>query len=114
MKNNSGKADVATAIIIVVFAMFAGLIIAAMLLNLTPNSLTKNLGGTTTIDLEPGEKLEEITWKDNSLWYLTRSMRDDEEAETHHFKQSSSLGIIEGEVIIIEHEEGDTNEEKQN
>ena len=33
---------------------------------------TKSYGGKTTIKLEPNQKLEEITWKDNSLWYLTR------------------------------------------
>ena len=29
---------------------------------------TKSYGGKTTIKLEPNQKLEEITWKDNSLW----------------------------------------------
>ncbi len=46
---------------------------------------TRNFGGTTTLKLEPNEKLEEITWKDDSLWYLTRPMRDDEEPEVHIF-----------------------------
>lgn len=32
---------------------------------------TKSFGGETTIELEPNQKLEEITWKDDSLWYLT-------------------------------------------
>lgn len=67
----------------------------------------KSLGGTVTINLEPGLKLEEITWKDNNLWYLTREMREDEFAETHKFKQSSEFGIIEGLVVIVEHEKGD-------
>lgn len=65
-------------------------------------SMTRDMGGTTTITLEPNEKLEEITWKENSLWYLTRPMREDEEPETHRFKQSTEFGILEGEVIIIE------------
>ena len=37
-------------------------------------SATKNYGGKTTVKLEPNQKLEEITWKDDSLWYLTRPM----------------------------------------
>lgn len=66
---------------------------------------TRNFGGTTTLKLEPNEKLEEITWKDDSLWYLTRPMRDDEEPEVHIFKESDSLGILEGTVKVIESRE---------
>ena len=66
---------------------------------------TRNFGGTTTLKLEPNEKLEEITWKDDSLWYLTRLMRDDEEPEVHIFKESDSLGILEGTVKVIESRE---------
>lgn len=62
----------------------------------------RNLGGTVEIELEAGQKLEMITWKDESLWYLTRPMRSGEKAETHTFNQSSVLGIIEGTVIVIE------------
>lgn len=50
---------------------------------------------------KPGVKLEEITWKDDDLWYLTRPMRDNESAETHTFDQSTDFGF-EGQVIIIE------------
>lgn len=66
---------------------------------------TKNFGGTTILKLEPNEKLEEITWKDDSLWYLTRPMRDDEEPEVHIFKESDNLGILEGTVKVIESRE---------
>jgi len=65
--------------------------------------LARGYGGTFTLDLEPGEKLIEITWKDAGLWYLTRPFRDGEEAETYEFKESSNYGIWEGTVIIIEH-----------
>lgn len=65
---------------------------------------TRNLGGNMTLELDPGEKLEEITWKDNSLWYLTRPMREDETAETHVFKQSSEFGVFEGTVTVVEKE----------
>lgn len=69
-------------------------------------SAAKSFGGTVTLNLEPGKKLEEITWKDDSLWYLTRDMRKDETAETHTFQQSSEWGVFEGKVIVIEHEKG--------
>lgn len=63
----------------------------------------KSWGGSMTLDLPKDQKLEEITWKDDSLWYLTRPMREDEEAETHTFQQSSEFGVFEGTVTVIEH-----------
>ncbi len=66
---------------------------------------TKSLGGSMTLNLEPNQKLEEITWKDDSLWYLTRPMTDDDIAETHTFQQQSEFGVFEGTVTIIETKE---------
>lgn len=63
----------------------------------------KNFGGSITIDLDPNQKLEEITWKDDDLWYLTRPMTSDDNAETHTFQQSKDLGVFEGTVTIVEH-----------
>lgn len=68
---------------------------------------TKNLGGNTTITLEPGQKLEEITWKDDDLWYLTRPMAEEDIAETHTFQQSSNWGVFEGTVTIVEQLKGE-------
>lgn len=65
-------------------------------------SATKSLGGSMTIELEPNTKLEIITWKDDSLWYCTRPMRENEEAETHTYQQSSEFGVFEGTVTIKE------------
>ena len=68
--------------------------------------MARDMGGTVTIQLEPNEKLEEITWKDSdSLWYLTRPMREDEVAETHVFQESSEFHVIEGQVVIVERKE---------
>ncbi len=66
---------------------------------------TKNYGGSTTIYLEANQKLEEITWKDNALWYLTRPMTEDDVAETHTFQEQSNMGVFEGTVTIIESKE---------
>ena len=63
---------------------------------------TRTLGGSTTIELEPNTKLELVTWKDNSLWYLTRPMRQDDIAETHTYQQQSEFGVFEGTVTIVE------------
>ena len=84
---------------------FIPIIFAASILLSGCQATTRDWGGYMTLELEPGEKLEEITWKEDSLWYLTRPMRDGEEAETHIFKQSSNFGVFEGTVTIIEKEE---------
>lgn len=58
-----------------------------------------------TITLEPNQKLEEITWKDNNILYLTRPMREDEKAETHTLQVDSLWGVFEGTVTVIERKE---------
>lgn len=63
---------------------------------------TKNLGGEMTVELEPGRKLEEITWKESNLWILTRQFREGEEPEIHTFQEDSEWGVWEGTVTIIE------------
>ena len=68
------------------------------------NDLAKGFGGKMTIELEPGNKLEEITWKDANLWILIRPMKENESAETHTFYESSEYHVFEGEVVIIEKE----------
>ena len=62
----------------------------------------RSWGGTTTIKLDPGQKLELITWKENSLWLLTRDMREGENAETHIYHESDPMGLLEGTVYIVE------------
>jgi len=64
---------------------------------------TRNYGGSMTLELPKGQKLEEITWKDDSaLWYLTRPMRENEHPETHTFKADTEWGVLEGTVTVIE------------
>ena len=62
----------------------------------------RNFGGETTINLEPGEKLVEATWKDNDLWYLVEPMDSDYVPKTKIFKENALMGIMEGEVKFIE------------
>lgn len=79
-------------------------LLATLFLGGCEQGLTKNYGGRMEIQLEPGVKLETITWKDDSLWYLTRPIKDGESPETHTFQQSSEFGVFEGTVVIIESE----------
>lgn len=68
-------------------------------------TIARDFGGDITIELEPNQKLEMITWKDADLWYLTRPMTANDIAETHVFQESSTYGVMEGTVTIIESKE---------
>lgn len=85
-----------------------GIIIALIVLYVScsrgcsEQSMTRNWGGETEVNLEPNRKLLEVTWKDSSLWYLTREMKEDEEAEDYIFQEKDTTGWLEGRVIIHE------------
>ena len=65
--------------------------------------ITRQYGGTTTINLEKGEKLIEVTWKDGgNLWYFVESMDSDYTPKVKTFKESSQFGMLEGKVVFIE------------
>lgn len=65
--------------------------------------IAKQYGGDATINLKPGEKLVEVTWKgDAELWYLVEPMDSNYTPKTKVFKESSNLGIIEGSVTFVE------------
>jgi hypothetical protein len=63
----------------------------------------KQWGGTVNITLNPGERLEMVTWKDGgNLWVQVRPRSLEERAITHEFREYSNLGLVEGKVIIQE------------
>lgn len=76
-------------------------------------STAKNLGGDYTLRLPKNEKLVMITWKGDSLWYLTKPMTDEDTAETYKFQESSDLGIMEGTVTVVETKEEHENGENE-
>jgi len=81
------------------------LFILSMFLCLTScdQYITRTMGGTTKIELEPGEKLVEVTWKgDGDLWYLVESMDSNYVPKIKTFKESSNIGALEGKVIFYE------------
>lgn len=75
-----------------ILALVIGAILSLGLLTGCEQGMTRNLGGSMTLELEPDQKLEMITWKDDSLWYLTRPT----------FQQSSEFGVFEGTITIVE------------
>lgn len=62
----------------------------------------RSLGGEAEVNLPSGQKLVTATWKESSLWYLTRPMRQDERPESYTFKEESGYGVVEGTVRINE------------
>lgn len=76
--------------------------VAIGLASCTDNNMAKNWGGSMTMDLPAGQKLVNITWKDNQIWYLSRPMNAKDSVETYTFQEKSSYGIQEGTITIKE------------
>ena len=76
-------------------------ILIISLIGCTDNQRAKNFGGSETVELK-GKRLVGVTWKESELWYLTRSLKSEEEPETFEFKEKSSWGIVEGTVKFVE------------
>lgn len=68
----------------------------------TENTRAKKYGGTMTVDLPKGMKLENVTFKDDEIWYLMRPMRPGENPETHSFHEDSKYGLMQGTVNLVE------------
>jgi len=73
-----------------------------MLVSCTSNQMARKWGGKTTIELEPGQKLIEATWKNDNLWYLTEDMEEGYVPKTKTFKEDSNYGCLEGSVVFVE------------
>ena len=82
-------------ILIIAIAAFA-------LTSCTDNEMAKNFGGSMSFELPKGQKLVNITWKENELWYLSRTMTSTDSVETYTFQEKSSYGIQEGTITIKE------------
>ena len=62
--------------------------------------MARAYGGSMTVKLDPGMRLENCTWKADQLWLLTTY--SDTTPRVHRFIEKSPLGILQGEVIIQE------------
>ena len=78
--------------------LFALLLLAVLFITIgcTPQSRARNFGGTENVQLKPNEVLINVTWKDDNLWILTK----DTLTGVRYFRESSSWGVWEGEIII--------------
>lgn len=78
-----------------------GILVMTLIYGCTDNTRARVWGGTETIELEEGVRLVNVTWKEgSSLWILTK--KDTTKASTYSFSEKSNLGVMEGNVIIIE------------
>lgn len=66
------------------------------------NPIARKLGGTIEVELEPNRKLIDANWKGQSLWIITREMKEDEKPETYTYEEDSTYGVLEGKVVITE------------
>lgn len=87
-----------------ILSVVGAVVVCMALMTGCQQSMAKSFGENITLTLKSGQKLELITWKEDSLWYLTRPMKKGETAETHTFQESSLTGVFEGTVTIIERE----------
>lgn len=78
------------------------LVFIALLMVGCDQYVARNIGGTTNIKLEPGQKLIEATWKESNLWYLTEPMDSNYKPKIKVFQESSMYGVWEGKVVFIE------------
>ena len=72
------------------------ILVAVSLFGCTENQRARTIGGSFTVDLPKGQVFKNAAWKEHNLWVLT----EDTLNKQHIFKEYSSFGILEGEVII--------------
>ena len=63
---------------------------------------TKHFGNDMTVKLNPNEKLVEVTWKDDNIWYLTEPMDSNYVPKTKVFREISIYGVFQGSITFVE------------
>jgi hypothetical protein len=76
--------------------------VALVLASCTDNSSVRYFGGKEKMELPDKQKLVNVTWKESSLWVLTRPRRADEFPETYTFQEKSAFGVVQGVVVLQE------------
>lgn len=66
------------------------------------NYTTKHLGGTMTINVEPGYKVTNATFKEDEIWYFIEPMDSTYTPSQKKFVEKSMCGVIEGTIIFNE------------
>lgn len=66
------------------------------------NYTTRNLGGTMTINVEPGYKVTNATFKGDDIWYFVEPMDTNYTPTQKKFIEKSMYGACEGTIIFNE------------
>ena len=66
------------------------------------NYTTRKLGGTMTIDVEPGYKVTNATFKEDEIWYFIEPMDNSYIPKQKKLVEKSKYGALEGEIIFNE------------
>lgn len=66
------------------------------------NTTTRHLGGTMTIDVEPGYKVTNATFKDEEIWYFVEKMDSTYVPTQKKLVEKSMFGAFEGTIIFKE------------
>ena len=82
-------------------SIIISVIIVIMMDSCTSNERARNFGGTETVELNPGTRVVNVTWKQDDLWVLTKQDTSTKPTQ-YSFHEKSSYGVMEGEIIIIE------------
>lgn len=77
------------------------LLFAALAAGCSKQELARRWGGTTEVELKPGARVVTATWKENSLWILTKQ-DPNTPPQRYELAESSSFGLVEGKVVLIE------------
>jgi uncharacterized lipoprotein YehR (DUF1307 family) len=76
------------------------LITTLILTSCTDNERARNFGGKMIVTLNPGERMVNMTWKQDDLWILTK--QDNTKPSTYTFQEKSSWSVMEGTITVVE------------
>jgi hypothetical protein len=77
------------------------LLIAVTFSSCTSNTRARMWGGEQDITLPSGQRVVNVTWKQNDVWILTRTDTTTKPS-TYTFAEKSNWGLLEGQINLIE------------
>ena len=85
--------------------ILAGILLAVLTMCISGcNTVTRQWGGSQTIDLPTGMTFIEAEWdSQDNLWYTYRQRRQNEKPETYIMQEESNMGVAEGKITFVEH-----------
>lgn len=76
--------------------------LAALVAVSCENYTTKHFGGTMTINVEPGYKVTNATFKNDEIWYFVEPMDSTYIPSQKKLVEKSMYGALEGEIVFNE------------